>query len=164
MSAQLALYQAQTSQQSLAQGLEEYYATNPHLKRGTQLSDEARDFFRSHDVAHVLYGCGVSLPHEAVVKLSSLFGTTGGMSVVRGYLLHESLDIYRKLPVGDTLLALAVAPYLVIRTIWRCARQQARWPWTGHESFMDMPLCEIRSRFGIKVVQAVEHRQVSLPS
>lgn len=160
MSAQSALYQVQTSRQTLANGLEEYYAVNPQLKRGDQLSSEARDFFRLHDVVHVLYGCDVSLPHEAVVKLSSLFGTTGGMSVVRGYLLHESIDIYRKLPWRDMLKAVVISPYLITRSLWRCAHQRERWPWTGYESSMDIPLCEIRSRYGIKVVHASEHRPV----
>ena len=154
MRAQSPLYQVQTSQQTLAKGLEEYYVLNPQLKRGDQLSRTAMDFFRSHDVVHVLYGCNVSMPHEAVVKLSSLFGTTGGMSVLRGYLLQESIDVYRKLPWRDTMKAVVISPYLIARSLWRCAHQREPWPWTGCESFMDMPLCEIRSRFGIKVFSA----------
>ena len=161
MKAQWALYQAQTSQQTLAKGLEEYYAINPHLKRGTQLSSQAREFFRAHDTVHVLCGCDTSMTHEAVVKVSSLFGTTGGMAVIRGYVLQESIDIYRKLPWGDTLKAVVIAPCLITRTLWCCAHQRERWPWADHESFMDMPLCEIRSRFGIKVVLATQSRQRS---
>ena len=65
------------------------------------------------------------MPDEAVVKLSSLFGTTGGIQILRGYANHEALDIYTKLPLGSTLLALFAAPYLIVRTLWRCASQSS---------------------------------------
>ena len=138
--------------QTLAVGLAEYFQANPELKRDIDLlSPEARQFFRSHDVVHVLYGCGTSMPDEAIVKLASLFGTTGGMKVLRGYTNYETLDIYRKLPIGSTVLALVLAPYLIARTLWRCARQTQRWPWINHEQFLNQPLSEVRAKFGIKV-------------
>ena len=148
-------FESARSTQTLAQGLAEYFAANPGLKReNSLLSQEARQFFRAHDVVHVLYGCGTSMPDEAVVKLSSIFGTTGGMAVLRGYTHHETLDIYTRLPIGSTILALLSAPYLFIRTVWRCARQRERWPWADHEQFLDTPLSELRNRFGIRVAHA----------
>jgi len=91
------------------------------------------------------------MPDEAVVKLSSLFGSSAGLSVLRGYRLYESLEIYRHLPLGSTLAALMAAPYLVARTIWRCTRQRAKWPWGANEQHMKTPLLELRERFGIRV-------------
>ena len=143
------------STQTLAQGLAEYFEANTSLKRQEALlSPEARQFFRSHDTVHVLYGCGTSMPDEAVVKLASLFGTTGGTQVLRGYTNFETLDIYTKLPLGSTLLALASAPYLIARTLWRCSRQKRRWPWVENEHYLDTPLVELRSTFGITVAHA----------
>jgi hypothetical protein len=144
-------FESASSTQTLAAALAEYYAANPGLTRGSSLGPEAQEFFRCHDAVHVMYGCGTSMPDEAIVKLASLFGTTGGFSVLRGYLLHESVDIYRKLPLGSTLLALLTSPYLIVRTIWRCFRQRAAWPWAQHEPYMNAPLHELRARFGIKV-------------
>jgi len=150
-------FESPASTQTLAQGLAEYFAAHPELKREDQLaSAEARKFFRSHDIVHVLYGCGTSMPDEAIVKLASLFGTTGGVEVLRGYTHHETLPIYRRLPVRSTLLALLTAPYLVLRTIWRCSRQHRRWPWADNEQYMDRPLVELRAAFGIEV--AHRHR------
>lgn len=140
------------STQTLHEGLAEYFAANPQLKRDANLlSPEARQFFRSHDAVHVLYGCGTSMVDEAIVKLASLFGTTGGLQVLRGYAHVETLDIYTRLPLAGTLRALLMAPYLIVRTLWRCARQPRRWPWAGHEEFMHVPLAELRARFGIRV-------------
>ncbi len=145
-------FQSATSTQTLEEGLAEYRTAHPDLKRDeTLVSAEARQFFRSHDVVHVLYGCGTSMPDEAVVKIASLFGTTGGFSVLRGYTHHETLSIYRKLPPGDTVLALLMAPILVARTLWRCHRQPMRWPWTGHDALMNVSLRELRSRYGVRV-------------
>lgn len=147
-------FESCSSAQTLAEGLAEYYAANPGLKRGANLSPQAQAFFHCHDVVHVLYGCGTSMPAEAVVKIASIFGTTGGLSVLRGYRLHESLDIYRRLPLRSTLLALLAAPYLIARTVWRCARQPEAWPWQEHQQYMNVPLRELRARFGIHVAHA----------
>ena len=147
-------FESPASTQTLADGLTEYFATNPGLKRGEVLSPEAREFFRAHDAVHVVYGCGTSMSDEAVVKLASLFGTTGGLSVLRGYRLHDSIDIYRRLPLGGTLAALLSAPYLITRTWWRCRRQRQLWPWSDHDRYMAVPLHEIRDRFGITVSHA----------
>jgi len=103
---------------------------------------------------HVVYGCGTSMPDEAIVKLASFFGTTGGRRVMRGYMHHESLDIYRRLPIASTAAALLAAPYLIGRTIWRCKRQPRPWPWDGHDEYMKTPLVEIRRIFGIQVAHA----------
>ncbi len=151
MSTQRGQFQSSASVQTLAEALAEYHAASPELKRGDALSPEARAFFLSHDVVHVIYGCGTSMPDEAVVKLASVFGTSGGFSILRGYRLHESVDIYRRLPLGSTLIALLASPFIAGRTLWRCARQQAKWPWSGHEQYMQTSLRELREQFGIEV-------------
>jgi len=147
-------FESAASTQTLAEGLAEYYAANPGLKRGEALSPEARAFFHSHDVVHVVYGCNTTMPDEAVVKLASLFGTSAGFSVLRGYLLHDALDIYKRLPLGSTVAALLAAPYLIVRTIWRCWRQHAKWPWADHQRHLHTPLHELRTRYRIKVAHA----------
>jgi hypothetical protein len=149
------LFESASSAQTLAEGLAEYFACNPALKRDASLAcAEARQFFRSHDAVHVVYGCSTTMPDEAIVKLVSLFGTTGGVRVLRGYLHHETLDIYRSLPLASTAWALLLAPLLIVRTIWRCSRQRQRWPWEHFEHLLDIPLRDLRAQFGITVAHA----------
>ena len=138
---------------TLAEGLAEYYQKNPALLRDDRLSPEAREFFRSHDTAHVVFGCGTSMTDEAVVKIASLFGTTEGFRVLRGYRLYESLDIYRRLDVLDTLRAVACAVVLVPRTIFRCMKQVAYWPWKDYQPHLGTPLTLLRDQFGITVTR-----------
>lgn len=148
-------FERQGSSQTLAAALAEYHEKNPGLKQGRGLSAEARSFFARHDVVHVVYGCGTSLPDEAVVKIASIIGTTAGLRVLIGYRLHESIEVYRGLPVLPTLWAIVLAAVLVPRTVWRCMRQRRRWPWEHFEPYLSRPLCELRSEFGVKVA----HRQ-----
>ncbi len=136
---------------TLAEGLAEYYGEYPQLKRGAALSPAAQDFFRCHDVAHIIFGCDTSLPSEAVVKLSSLFGTTAGLSVLRGYALYDSLDIYRTLPPGEILRTIAGAVVIVPRTVLRRMRQTKPWPWSDFDAHQDRPLADIRRDYGIVV-------------
>jgi hypothetical protein len=158
VSSQRHRFESCDSTQTLAEAVVEYYAANSALKRSEALSPRARAFFRSHDVVHVVYGCSTTMSDEAVVKLVSLFGTTAGISVLRGYMLYESLDVYRKLPLRSTLVAVFIAPYLVLRTIWRCVHQQAKWPWDNHQQYMHTPLRELRAQFGIRVAHEPKPR------
>ncbi|MBX3588986.1 MAG: hypothetical protein KF796_20330 [Ramlibacter sp.] len=148
-------FQQQDTEATLAQGLEEYFAANPGLAKTRLMSPPAQAFFRCHDVAHVVFGCDISLDDEAVVKISSLLGTTAGFSVLKGYRLHESLQIYRQLRVADVLLSIMRAVVIVPRTVLRCLAQRARWPWSDHQRYLHTPLRQLRQEFGIRVA----HRQ-----
>jgi len=151
-------FEHQETSQTLAQGLAEYYSRNPGLVRGAQLSPDAQEFFRCHDAAHVVFGCGTSLPDEAAVKLSSLFGTSAGFSVLRGYRLHESIDIYRRLRLRDILRTIVIAIVVVPRTVFRCLRQTRRWPWADFAVHLDKPLGELRAEHGIRVADFGKNR------
>jgi hypothetical protein len=144
-------YQRQDAPLSLRDGIAEYFASHPFLKRGAELSPEGQRFFRCHDTVHVLWGCDTSLAQEAVVKLASIFGTTAGFAVLRGYRLHDAADIYRALTIRDILATIAVAFLIVPRTIWRCRRQAKRWPWSDFDPLLDTPLGQLRAAFGIRV-------------
>jgi len=144
-------FERQASVQTLAQGLAEYYDAYPELAKGRGMSVAAQEFFRCHDAAHVVFGCGNTLDDETVVKIASLFGTTAGFGVLKGYRLHESLEIYKTLRLRDVLRSLGQSAFLIPRTIIRCLRQRSRWPWEGFEEHLRVPLCDIRKEYGIRV-------------
>ena len=144
-------FERQGTTQTLAEGIAEYYRQNSQLSEVRGMTPEAREFFRCHDAAHVVFGCTTSLPHEAVVKLSSIFGTTGGFSVLKGYALHESTSIYRELALAEIVQTLLRAVVIVPRTVYRCLRQHKRWPWQEFWTYRDTPLGTLRAEFGIRV-------------
>jgi hypothetical protein len=133
-------FERQNTSQTLAEGLVEYYRDNPGLAQLRNMSPEGREFFRCHDAVH-----------EAIVKLASVFGTTAGLAVLRGYSLHESFAIYRKLRVTEVAATVLSSIALVPATVYRCLRQARRWPWSDFADYEDVPLAKIRSTFGIRV-------------
>lgn len=144
-------FQHQDSAQTLAEGIAEYYSANPGLAKGRGLSPEAQVFFRCHDAAHVVFGCSTLLDDEAAVKIASLFGTTAGLRVLKGYRLHESLEIYRQIAPAAALGSIARSVVIVPRALLRCLRQRERWPWAHFEQYLGAPLRDIRRKFGIIV-------------
>lgn len=144
-------YESQNTGQTLAEGVAEYHQKNPELAQGRGMSPAAQEFFERHDAVHVVYGCANTMHDEAVVKLSSIFGTTGGFGVLRGYQLHESMQIYKRLNKAEILLTILQAPIIVPWTIIRCLRQHGRWPWDGFGKYLHTPLSEVRREFGITV-------------
>jgi hypothetical protein len=145
-------YQQPDSTLTLAEGLSEYHASREGLAGGRGLSPAAREFFRCHDAAHVVFGCATTLRDEAVVKLWSFFGTTAGLRLLRAYRLPESREIYERLEWSEiastTLRSLALIPLV----LWRCARMRKRWPWSEFTGYLAAPLGEIRREFGIELV------------
>jgi hypothetical protein len=150
-------YEHQDSRQTLAEGIAEYHAVNSGLADVRSMSPEGRQFFRCHDAAHVVFGCGIALDDEAAVKIASILGTTAGLGVLKGYRLHESLQIYRQLPLLGVLGAVLRSVVVLPRAVLRCMNQRSRWPWADFERYLAVPLGDIRQQFGIKVV----HRDAS---
>ena len=145
-------YQRPDSILTLAEGLREYYSSCEELVGGRGISATAREFFRCHDVAHVVFGCSTSLENEAIVKMWSFFGTTAGLRLLRAYRLPESQDIYERLEwrevASTTVRSVAAVPL----ALWRCFRMQKRWPWSEFDIYLDVRLVEIRREYGIKLV------------
>ena len=144
-------YQKQDSPQTLSQGIAEYFAENKQHLITRVPTPEADEFFRCHDASHVVFGCDISLNDEIVVKISSFFGTTEGWNVMEGYRLPESKEVYQKIQLVDIFHTAMSSLYLVPITIWRCKRMHERWHWDDFDQFLDVPLGQVREKFGIQV-------------
>jgi hypothetical protein len=49
------------------------------------------------------------------------------------------------------LITIAIAPWIVVRTLQRCLRQTKRWPWQDFDALLDQPLDGLRAEHGIRV-------------
>lgn len=137
---------------TLAQALSEYYGSRDDLVTGRGASDSARQFFRCHDAAHVVFGCSTTLTNEVMVKIWSFFGTTAGLSLVRDYRSPESREIYEQIKWTDVPATALASLVNVPLVLFRCARMRKRWPWTDFERYENVRLDEIRREFAIRVV------------
>ncbi len=145
-------YQHSDTTLTLESGLAEYYASRADLVGGRGVSPAAREFFRCHDAAHVVFGCSTTLLNEAMVKIWSFFGTTRGLSLVREYRLPESKEIYKQLEWSSIAPTAIRSATVLPRVMTRCVRMHKRWPWSDFEVFQHVELRELRREYGIRVL------------
>ena len=141
---------------TLRQGLEMFYEDNKaylsHNKEG--ITPEAKTFLKSHDIAHVLFGCDISLFGEGSVKIWTIFGTTLGFwKHIRGYKDANAFELsknFRPIHFVKSIFKLLLSiPVLIIR-----AKQMNKpWPWSEFESYLDTPIFQIRKEFSIQVLR-----------
>ncbi|WP_394751268.1 hypothetical protein [Spongiimicrobium salis] len=141
---------------TLREGLEAFYENYQeslnHLDKG--LPKEVRDFFRSHDVAHVIFGCDISLFGEGTVKLWTVFGTTLGFwKHLSEYRKANAFELSKKfsptVAIRDFFKLFIMIPSLILRA----KRMHRPWPWKDFEEYLDLPITEIREEFNIKVLK-----------
>ena len=141
---------------TLRQGLEEFHTAYKdrlsHQKDG--VSAEAKWFFASHDIAHVLFGCDISLYGEGSVKIWTIFGTTLGFwKHITGYQEANAFSLskdYNFIHVVKNIFKFLFAiPILIIR-----AKQMRKpWPWKEYQGYLDVPISEIRKEFNIEILK-----------
>lgn len=146
-------YLEQSSAQTLAQGLSEYYAHNPGLLDPERLPPHAARLFRQHDVAHVVFGCDTSLRGETLVDTWTIFATSAGL---RGYLEYLKLpqvnELFSRTGYARIALELLRAIPDVIRVVYRSLRAKRKWQLGDWEQHLERPLRSIREQFGVRVV------------
>src|SRR5690348_6351783 len=76
-------YQKPRSNQTLAEGLREYYARNQNLYEADALNATKRDLFVNHDVSHVVFGCDTTRDDEIVIDAWTIFGCDIGIDYLR---------------------------------------------------------------------------------
>lgn len=150
-------YQHQDATLSLREGLRDYFRSNPELLDPDELErqgSKSADLFRNHDVVHVVFGTDTSVAQEAMTDTWSMLATDVGVLRYLSYLNEpEAMDIVREIGWGKALgESVKAVPAMV--EVWRRSRRMTKkWPWTGHEAWLDTPLAEIREEFGIEVFQ-----------
>lgn len=152
-------------QVTLRMGLEQFYRDHDgelgHTELGpaglslteTESTDEVSAFFRSHDIAHVLFGCDISLLGEGSVKIWTIFGTTLGLwDHVRLYKKADALGLSQNFTLSHVATHLPRLLLSIPRLILRARRMSRPWPWSDFEPYLDVPISEIRREFNIRGV------------
>ena len=148
-------YQAQDSQQSLADGLAEYYAVNgTRVSPPPSLPRESRDLFRSHDICHVIFGLDTTLADEGMADVRTLLSCDVGWRRYARYMTSDpqAKAIFKELGYGRAILTtLRVLPRIV-RAIGEVGRSRKRWPWTPPPEHFGRTLAELRREYGIRLI------------
>lgn len=148
-------YQHQDSIQTLAEGLEEYYAANIGVvSRPRDLPPESFSLFRSHDLCHVIFGLGTTLDDEGMADVRTLLSCDVGW---RKYSVYMTTDkqakaIFKELGYWKAILTVL----RILPRIGRALRERARmakpWPWMPPEHYLRRSLYELRQEFRICVI------------
>ncbi len=140
---------------TLRQGLEKFYKEHKsHLSHNKEgIPSEVKTFFKSHDIAHVLFACDISLFGEGSVKIWTIFGTTLGFwKHIRAYKKANAYELSRNFSLahiaGNIFKFLSSVPVLIIRA----KRMHRLWPWSEFEPYLDTPISEIRKEFNIRIL------------
>lgn len=147
-------YQAQDSQQTLAEGLEEYYRANVGVvSRPASLPSDSAALFSSHDLCHVIFGLDTTLGDETIADFRTLLSSDVGWKRYLGY-ANDPLAkaVFKALGIWRTvLITLRTAPRIV-RAIREMRRMNKKWPWVPPESFQRRTLSDLRREFGIHII------------
>jgi ubiquinone biosynthesis protein Coq4 len=140
---------------TLRQGLEQFYKDHQsqlsHNKAG--IPDEVKSFFKSHDLAHVLFGCDISLFGEGSVKIWAIFGTTLGFwEHLKAYKKANAFELSRNFSLAHVVSNIFKLILSIPILIFRAKKMHKLWPWSEYEAFLDTPLSEIRKEFNIRTL------------
>lgn len=138
---------------TLKQGLESFRRKNAKYFTILNLSEEGKLFLDGHDVAHVVFGCDVTMYGEGIVKIWTTFGTNLGFwEVTKGYNNARAFSLARKFSIGHVFKnifnLLAHIPLVIIRS----KQMNKRWPFNEYQPYLDTPISEIRKEFNIRVL------------
>ncbi|MDX2272181.1 MAG: hypothetical protein NW237_09575 [Cyanobacteriota bacterium] len=151
-------YMDRNSTQTLQEGLEEYYACNPHITSPSSQPPEFAKILLAHDVGHVIYGCDTGMYDE--LKILPLFWWTSECT-------FQQFCEMRNTPAVDVMYddmirekgvfwlsgaVLKVLPPLMpeLISIWLRTRQRHhRVPFLEFEPLLDRSLLEIRQEFDL---------------
>ena len=148
-------YQEQDSTQTLAEGLEEYYAANLGVvTRPRDLPAESVALFLGHDTGHVIFGLTTSLQDEAMADTRILLSTDAGFWRYSRYITadKQAKAIFKQVGYGKVAFYSLLALPRILRAVWEALRTRKRWPWEPPPSFQTRSLAELRREYRIRIV------------
>lgn len=146
-------YKQQDATMTIAEGLDEYFRHIPNLIDTGSLEGSARELFTNHDIAHVVFGCDISLRQEVLMDTWTVFGTDVGLIAYARYLnTPEAQNLFKEIGYVRALWGAVLAIPDVFRVIVRARRMKKKWPWKDHEAYLNRSIGEVRRELGLVVV------------
>ena len=125
---------------TLRQGLEQFYEKYDRRlsHNNNNIPLEVKSFFKSHDVAHVLFGCDITLYGEGSVKIWTIFGTTLGFwNHIKTYKKSNAYELAQNFSPKHVVLNLFKFLFSIPLVIIRANRMNRLWPWSDFEHYLD---------------------------
>lgn len=115
-----------------------------------QVGNEMQTVLKAHDSVHVVFGCDTSMDDEALAHFVMIFNTDvkiADMKAVAKDKDHRRIvGTHSKTAILKVLLG---AGSDLVRVLMLKKRMSRKWSWWKYEQYLDKPISEIRSEFGI---------------
>ena len=148
-------YQRQRSVQTLAEGLNEYYAVNEGIiSRPSDLPPESAALFRSHDLCHVIFGLSTSMGDEAMADARTMLSCDVGLARYVAYLRTDAQAkaLFAKIGIWNSVWITVAALPRIVRAVFEMRHVRRRWPWNPPADHLSRRLAELRDEYGIRVI------------
>lgn len=152
------LYMDKDSTQTLREGLEEYYAFNPHVTKPATQPSSFGMILRAHDAGHVIYGCDTGMHDE--LKILPLFWWTSECTFQTYLTMRNSpaVDVMYDdmicekgtLCLYGAVLRVLPSVFVALIPIWfKTRNRQKLLPFLEFEPLLDRSLLDIRQEFDL---------------
>lgn len=142
---------------TLAQALQIHYELNPQFTKWFNYQEEIlKKNIKSHDIAHIIFGCNTSLTGEMSVELWTLFANNLPKGeyiklVKNSNINKEPFKIIKRIGYLKVLFVFTTNLWKV-PVIWFASRKLVKkWPFFEEELLIGLTVGNIRKEYGIKV-------------
>lgn len=138
---------------TLQDGLEIFHKKNSKYFSERTYTKKGEAFLKNHDVAHVVFGCDISIYGEGVVKVWTTFGTTLSFwKVISGYNEANAFELFRMYSFRHISKNIFRFLRAIPKTIVRAKAMSKPWPFSAYEAYLNRPISEVRKEFNIQVL------------
>ena len=152
-------FQKQNSEQTLREGLEEFYSINTQFRDLAEKDNPNAYIFKEHDYTHVLFGLGTSIEEESVLDTYVIWG----MKFNWGKIINFYKDPEYKEVIGNIVqkhggylgifkIYMSLIP-VKFRVFLRCLNMKKKWNYHDiSEEMLNTKLRNLRQEYNIKLI------------
>ena len=149
-------YQKQNSEQTLIQGLEEFYSRNFKFK---ELSEkEGKDgLFYQHDITHIVFGLDETFDQEHLLDSWILWGNKFKWKKIYGYFKHPAIkeinkNLLKELGIWGLIKKIIIFIPFKLLVVSRALRMKKKWNYhVISNELLVTKLSDLRKEYNINV-------------
>ena len=152
-------FQQQNSEQTLQEGLEEFYSINTQFRDLAEKNNPNANIFKEHDYTHVLFGLGTSIEEESLLDTYVIWGMKfNWRKIINFYKDPEYKEV-----IGDIVkkhggywgifkIYMSLLP-IKFRVFLRCMKMKKKWNYHDiSDEMLNTKLCNLRKEYNIELI------------
>ena len=152
-------FQQQNSEQTLQEGLEEFYSINTQFRDLAEKNNPNANIFKEHDYTHVLFGLGTSIEEESLLDTYVIWGMKfNWRKIINFYKDPEYKEV-----IGDIVkkhggywgifkIYMSLMP-IKFRVFLRCMKMKKKWNYHDiSDEMLNTKLCNLRKEYNIELI------------